>query len=431
LPRHEQFEELAAIAAKGELTPAEEQELVLHLADCPRCREAYEEYQELHAPLHPLFHAHMTHAARTDPQGVIDPAMDALIESRREKVKSAVLQAISVKRPQMPVGLPANESPARTVFGWNALRPLWAGLVLATAMSLAFWVGVRYDQHKVRASEQARNVTSAETVRNAALPPANPRTDTQDDARNPSYAQVVTDLRAEKQRAAKLDATLTDKDRELADSENARMQAQQQLDAQSDELRRTQTLLASKTDQLNQMQAAKSSDSTTMAALQYEVQDLTQKLNEQNESLDRERQLLASGRDIRDIVGARNLHIIDVYDTGPEGNTRKSFARAFYTEGKSLIFYAYDLPARNTENGKFVYAAWGEKNGSKKTVRNLGILLNDDKGQRRWVLNFSDPKVLAEIDSVFVTLERTGSDSEQPNGKRMLTAYLDSQVNHP
>ena len=147
--------------------------------------------------------------------------------------------------------------------------------------------------------------------------------------------------------------------------------------------------------------------------------------------MDRERQLLASGRDIRDIVGARNLHIIDVYDTSPEGTTRKSFARAFYTEGKSLIFYAYDLPARGTENGKFVYAAWGEKNGSKKTVRNLGILLNDDKGQRRWVLNFSDPKVLAEIDSVFVTLERAGTDGEQPNGKRMLTAYLDSQVNHP
>jgi hypothetical protein len=426
LPRHEQFEELAAIAAKGELSPSEEQELVSHLAECTRCREAYEEYQELHAPLLPLFHAE-----RTDPEMMIDPAMDALIESRREKVKSAVLQAISVKQPQVAVHVRESASPARAVSSWNTLRPLWAGLAVATAMSLAFWVGVRYEQHAVSASEQARNVTGAEPVRNAALPPANPRIDSQEQTQNPPYAQVLSDLHAEKQRGAKLDAALTDKDRELAESESARTQAQEQLDAQSDELRRAQALLASKTDQLNQMQAAKSGDASTMAALQYEVQDLTQKLNDQNESLDRERQLLASGRDIRDIVGARNLHIIDVYDTGPEGNTRKSFARAFYTEGKSLIFYAYDLPARNTENGKFVYAAWGEKNGSKKTVRNLGILLNDDKGQRRWVLNFSDPKVLAEIDSVFVTLERTGTDSEQPNGKRMLTAYLDSQVNHP
>jgi len=147
--------------------------------------------------------------------------------------------------------------------------------------------------------------------------------------------------------------------------------------------------------------------------------------------LDRERQLLASGRDIRDIIGARNLHIIDVYDTDPEGRTKASFARAFYTEGKSLIFYAYDLPAKRTEEGKFVYSAWGEKNGDNKKVRNLGILLNDDKGQKRWVLNFSDPKVLTEIDSVFITLERVGKDGDGPSGRRLLTAYLESQPNHP
>jgi hypothetical protein len=298
-------------------------------------------------------------------------------------------------------------------------------------MTFAFWVGVRYEQRKVSASEQVRNASSAEPGRNSVPPTTNLRTDAQEQTQDPPYTQLVSDLRAEKQRAAKIDSALSDKARELEESESARTQAQEEYDRQSDELRRTQALLAAKTDQLNQMQAAKSDDSTTMAALQYEVQDLTQKLTDQKDSLDRERQLLASGRDIRDIVGARNLHIIDVYDTGPEGTTRKSFARAFYTEGKSLIFYAYDLPARGTENGKFVYAAWGEKNGNKRTVRNLGLLLSDDKGQRRWVLNFSDPKVLAEIDSVFVTLERAGTDAEQPNGKRMLTAYLDSQVNHP
>jgi hypothetical protein len=83
------------------------------------------------------------------------------------------------------------------------------------------------------------------------------------------------------------------------------------------------------------------------------------------------------------------------------------------------------------EEGKFAYTAWGEHGGNKSKVRNLGILLNDDKGQKRWVLNFSDPKVLTEIDSVFITLERVGVNAEQPSGRRMLTAYLDSQINHP
>jgi hypothetical protein len=51
-----------------------------------------------------------------------------------------------------------------------------------------------------------------------------------------------------------------------------------------------------------------------------------------------------NGRNIRDIIGARNLHIVDVYDTGPEGHTKTSFARAFYTDGKSLIFFPTICP---------------------------------------------------------------------------------------
>jgi hypothetical protein len=414
LPRHEHFEELAVIAAKGELTPSEEQELARHLADCRQCSQLYKQYDELHAPLRPL----------------LNPEMEALIESRQETVRSAVLSAIGAQQPQKvhaPIVLPSRG----TGIHWNGLRPAWIGLAAATAIGLAFWVGGRYEAHKLTAGEQMRNTNNANPAPSVAPPAAYLPTETQEQPQNPQYLQSLIDLRAEKQRTARLDTALTEKERELAASLTAEESAQKELDTRSDELRQTQASLIAKTDQLNQMQAAKSNDSATTVALQYQVQDLTQKLNDQVGSLDRERQLLASGRDIRDIIGARNLHIIDVYDTDSGGNTRKSFARAFYTEGKSLIFYAYDLPARSTDNSKFVYAAWGEKNGSKKTVRNLGILLNDDKGQKRWVLNFSDPKVLAEIDSVFVTLERTGSESEQPSGKRMLTAYLNSQINHP
>jgi hypothetical protein len=415
LPSHEHFEELAAIGVKGELTPSEEQELALHLADCPQCSQVCKEYEELHAPLRPL----------------LDPKMEILLDSRQDKVRSAVLKAIGAIEPQLRTDVQPAASLKSASIQWSTLRPAWIGLAMAMAMGLAFWVGVRYESHTVRVLGETRTANSAESTPGVAVPAAMPPSASHEQTQDPQYSQVLVDLRTERQRVARLDAAIIEKDRELAASENAAATSQQQLDAESNERRQTQALLATKTDQLNQMQAAKSNDSANVVALQYQVQDLTQKLNDQKDSLERERQLLANGRDIRDIIGARNLHIIDVYDTDPGGNTRKSFARAFYTEGKSLIFYAYDLPARDMDNGKFVYAAWGEKNGSKKTLRNLGILLNDDKGQKRWVLNLSDPKVLAEIDSVFVTLERTGTDSEQPSGKRMLTAYLNSQVNHP
>jgi hypothetical protein len=415
LPRHEHFEELAAIGAKGELTPSEQQQLDRHLAGCAQCRQISEEYENLHAPLRPP----------------TDPKMEALIESRREKVKAAVLQAISNPQlqPQVHTRLAA---PSPTVAErWTALRLVWVSSATAAALALVFWLGVRYQQHEVSAAEQTRNLTT-DTVQNVNRVTApGLRSDAQEQTDASQYMQLQSDLRAAKQRGVRLDTSLTGKDRELAESENARLLLQQQLDSQSEQLRSTQTHLIAKTDEFNQVKAAKASDSTTLVALQYQVQDLKEKLTDQTQSLDRERQLLANGRDIRDIIGARNLHIIDVYDTDGEGNTRKSFARAFYTEGKSLIFYAYDLPARGTEDGKYVYAAWGEKNGNKNRVQKLGILLNDDKGQKRWALNFSNPKVLAEIDSVFVTLERVGRDGTEPKGKRMLTAYLDSQVNHP
>jgi hypothetical protein len=412
LPRHEHFEELAAIAARGELTPSEEHELSLHLADCDSCRQIYEEYEELRAPLRPL----------------LEPKMEAAIESSRDRVKSAVLQAIRAPQGHTPMSLRNDALLPAGAVRWNALRPIWTGLAAAAALALVFWLGVRYGREANTASGQSPDNAVVQTVTSAS---AATESQANKPPRDPQYERVLSDLQAEKQRGAKLDAALAGKGRELAESEKGRLLVQQRLDSQSANLEHMQTLLASKTDEFNRLEAAKWKDSTTLVALEYQVQDLTEKLAEQKQSLQRERDLLANGRDVRDIIGARNLHIIDVYDTDPEGNTRKSFARAFYTEGKSLIFYAYDLPARRTEDGKFVYAAWGEKNGNKKTARNLGILLNDDKGQKRWVLNFSDPKVLAEIDSVFVTLERADSEGEQPSGKRMLTAYLDSRVNHP
>jgi len=414
LPNHEYFEELAAIAALGELDSSQLRDLNQHLAACARCKQVSDEYATLHTA-----------------RPALGPEMIDLIESRRETVKAAFLQQIAPASNPAGQNLErADKSPAPGLHLRN-FRLLWSGLAAAAALGFIFWIGTIYEYSILRASGKVSAATNIPSVRTAAAPSnADQRAE---DSKQPIDAanKLAKDLRDEKQRSAKLDAALNAKEWALTDSENVRVALRQQLDLEAEESHRTQSLLAAKLEELSRMETAKTNDSNALVALRYQVQDLTEKLNDQKQSLDRERQLLASGRDIRDIIGARNLHIIDVYDTDPEGRTKTSFARAFYTEGKSLIFYAYDLPAKRTEEGKFVYSAWGEKNGDKKKVRNLGILLNDDKGQKRWVLNFSDPKVLTEIDSVFITLERVGKDADGPNGKRLLTAYLESRPNHP
>src|SRR5713101_8577297 len=46
-PQHESFEELAALAAVGELSPLELQRLRHHLAECSPCRESCEAYGDV------------------------------------------------------------------------------------------------------------------------------------------------------------------------------------------------------------------------------------------------------------------------------------------------------------------------------------------------------------------------------------------------
>jgi hypothetical protein len=141
--------------------------------------------------------------------------------------------------------------------------------------------------------------------------------------------------------------------------------------------------------------------------------------------------MLAIGRDVRDLMGARNLHIIDVHDANGAGKDQKSFGRAFYTEGKSLIFYAFDLDDKKVVNANYTYKAWGERLGQPASVKSLGMLYVDDRAQRRWLLKVDNPRQLAEINSVFVTLEPRNGNGDKPKGKRILYAFLGGEANHP
>jgi len=153
-------------------------------------------------------------------------------------------------------------------------------------------------------------------------------------------------------------------------------------------------------------------------------------LREQAETLDHQRRLLTADRDIRDLMTARNLHIIDVYDVDGKGRTRKTFGRAFYTENKSLIFYAFDLEERRITKANYSLQAWGYQQSTERSVQSLGVFYADDQKQNRWALKFEDPEVLAQIDAVFVTIEPPGG-SKKPTGDKLLYAYLRNKPNHP
>src|SRR5262249_60134697 len=132
-------------------------------------------------------------------------------------------------------------------------------------------------------------------------------------------------------------------------------------------------------------------DAASAAAQPCEIRGLTGKLRLQTEALDRETTLLAAGRDIHDLMGARNLHIVDVLDVDSKGKDRRAFGRVFYTEEKSLIFYAFDLSDRGTARRNASFQVWGARGPAQSPAQSLGIFYVDDQKQNRWVLKFEDP----------------------------------------
>ena len=161
-------------------------------------------------------------------------------------------------------------------------------------------------------------------------------------------------------------------------------------------------------------------------------------LNDQRKVIFEQRKEIMSSDDVSDqiadmrpepVIGWRDVRSVGALANGT-GKDQKSFGRIFYTEGKSLIFYAFDLDDKRVTNASYSFEAWGERLGQPSSVKSLGVLYVDDKAQRRWSLKVDDPHQLAGINSVFVTLEPHAGDGK-PQGKRILFAFLGGEANHP
>ena len=187
--------------------------------------------------------------------------------------------------------------------------------------------------------------------------------------------------------------------------------------------------LANTEAQLARLNQAQASDQADLVAAQAHINELSEQLKTATTNVDMDRQLAAAGKDVRDLMGARQLHVVDVRDTDPNGKAGKAFGRVFLTEGKSLIFYAFDLTDARKTDAKQTFQVWGQQEGKASSLRSLGFLYVDDKTQRRWALKTDNPAAVKEIDSVFVTVEREGG-AQKPSTQRLLYAYL-GEANHP
>jgi anti-sigma-K factor RskA len=408
---HQKYVRWCALATARSLSAAEISELEQHLAACADCRCAYAQYHALAATAIPLL-AKNYHAL--EDAGTWD----------NTRVRAHLLAQVA-QAPTRRV-LP---HPAR-VRGRNrtAMAAMAACLSLALLVT-GFWAGRdRVSRSPLVAAldaERARLMTET-SVLEARLTEARAAGRTvQNDAelKQTQIAGLQTELGALETRLRKLNASYgkqVERIRALA----------QERDASVLELRAVQQDYREAQEERGHLRTQHGEAVLRAAALESEVRSLSEQLHNRDRVLEDQQQYLASDRDIRELMGARQLYIADVFDIDNTGRTRKPFGRIFYTRDKSLVFYAFDLDRAPKLKNAGSFQAWGGKDYGAERPLSLGVFYMDNEANRRWVLRFDDPAKLAQINAIFVTVEPNGG-SVQPTSKPFLYASLRHLPNHP
>ena len=435
---HDEFLELCALSTSGRLSQEDQARLRDHLAVCPSCREAYQQYESIVDQAIPALAADEVSDADTGPAWSHARAERALFErlsQEDQREKDAAKRKSSFETP-FPHDLPiAPESTWRHVWMLYA-----AGMLLFLTLGFcAYWVGMRRGTEV--ATKQIPSTSGAKAL--TVLPRQSSLEEQLSDAaheKEVARAEIaardrqIADLRRQiDQQAADMRELKGTEDRLESDLRNTQTGDQDLIQQRSDLARRVQAAEANSENlqkQLSSLAEQSAHDATRAKTLEAKVGDLTQLVKDREATLDQQEQLLAHDRDIRELMGARELYIAEVYDVGANGTTKKPYGRVFYTKGKSLIFYAYDLDQQSGIKFAKTFQAWGRRGSDRQQALNLGVFYEDNVSNKRWVLKLDDAKTLAQIDAVFVTVEPNGG-SHKPSGKPFLFAYLGVDANHP
>jgi len=424
---HEKYKELCALAASGSLAPLELSELRVHLEHCESCQEAFAQYRILTTEGIPT----LAEGYLTRPERVIwdDSAV-------REKLWTSVhghRQSLLEQESPATARSQQDKPPKKRVRALAGMA-IAAGLLLAVA-SGAYHLGARTRQPAIivqtstALDEQYQKLSEQKRAADESLA-----------AQEKRLAQLLAESAEKEQALARLRASL----RALEARSNELMAESSQSEAQLKELSQQRDDLNAKLQamslaygnnqaELTSLRSERDKTSLRTAFLESKIEDLTTKNRDQDRRLKDAEQYLTSDRDIRELMGARKLYIADVFDVDGSSRTQKPFGRVFYTQGKSLIFYAFDLDRQPGVVNASTFQFCGQREtpqGESATPMNLGILYMDNETNRRWVMRFDDPKQLTEIDAVFVTVEPRGG-SHKPTSKPFLYALLRNQANHP
>jgi len=435
---HEEFLELCAAATAGELNPGEQAKLDAHLTECAECRQAMREFEiasrhgvaALASELAP-------EKAETDNSWSVEKAEEAFFkrldkESVRQSAAAEGDHEMSSNRGQRFTYRP---SPIRWREMWT---PFAAAVLLALALSIAAYrTGIKRGTDVARLNPELPK-GSASSLEEQVSDAGHERAQLM--AKVIGEDQVISELRrqlSEQQKevstlkaAASIGRSASNVQQPSKNSDEVRARREEELAAAQAKLQQLQKTIDTLTGQREELKSQAATLQEKVGELTELVRDRERERDEKQEEVAKQQNLLEHDRDIRELMGARDLYVAEVHDVSTTGQTNKTYGRVFYTKGKRLVFYAYDLDAQPGVKNASTFQAWGRRGPDKEQVLNLGIFYEDNLSKKRWVLKTNDPKTLDDIDAVFVTVEPNGG-SRHPSGKQLLFAYLRLSPNHP
>jgi hypothetical protein len=412
------FAELCALSMTGGLSRAEWKKLDLHLSHCALCRERKAQYEGVMATRLPALAADHT-------QIEDDHTSDSWSIEKAEASLMARIEQENISPDQDP-------QPSTTT---SRGRHLWwpyagAALFLVLSIDAGYRLGALHERRlsaavpipKVDTNHERPDQFQAQVI-------STPETG-ENERRAEEESELRRQLRASRVEAGRLEAQKNSLENELAlRKADIDRNTQQRVDLER-QLSVAQTDAQSLHDRLGLLTARSSQDATQAQTLETRLEELNASLRNKDQDLAEDEELLQHDRDIRNLIGARDLYIAEIYDIAKTGKTQKPFGRVFYTKGKSLVFYAYDLDQQPGVKLASIFQAWGQKGIDRQHAVNLGIFYQDEENKKRWILKSNDSLTLAEIDAVFVTVEPNG-ESSKPTGKPLLFTYLRLTPNHP
>jgi hypothetical protein len=434
---HELYEQLCALVSSGALTTREWKQLSEHLRNCASCREELPKYQE-------IANSGMALLAPND------VSLDVENEWSPESAVARFMHRLQEEETE--------EQPAKTAVGSTRMKPqAWwrriplphlnsalpygaAGIVVAMVSVSLYIAGIRTAERRLNSDPQA-GVRLGSTL--DSLLRERRELEHQLQSRTAEIEEISRQLGDEKTELDKRQALKRQADDAIyklqqrtseQDVEQAAMRSQNHaLEADrlaiGEKLKESQTNLVATQRKFDAMRDQHAADLAQISRLEDQI-GIASRRPQPAAFLGVAQQEITSDPDLRELMGARDLFIADVYDIDKSGLPRKPFGRVFYTKGRSLLFYAFDLERQPGAKSASSFQVWGRRGYGDTRPLNMGMMYLDSETSKRWILKYSDTKALSQVDAVFVTIEPHGG-SETPKGRQLLYASLRTPANHP